>query len=71
LFFDNEYNGIRKIEYNDSCSSAAEELIKAGADLAAVNNEGKTPMKKTDKTKARTVPSKTCLKVIFKKTKLF
>jgi hypothetical protein len=43
-YFDNEYNGIRKIDYNDSCSSAAEELIKAGADLTAVNNEGETPM---------------------------
>jgi hypothetical protein len=43
-YFDNEYHGIRKIDYNDSCSSAAEELIKAGADLTAVKDEGKTPM---------------------------
>jgi hypothetical protein len=43
-YFDNKYNGIRKIDYNVSCSSAAEELIRAGADLTAVNNEGKTPM---------------------------
>jgi ankyrin repeat protein len=28
----------------DSCLSIAEELIYAGADLTAVNNEGKTPM---------------------------
>ncbi len=28
----------------NSCLSIAEELIKAGADLTAVNNKGKTPM---------------------------
>jgi hypothetical protein len=42
--FDNEYIRKRKTDYNDSCSSAAEELIKAGADLTAVKDEGKTPM---------------------------
>jgi hypothetical protein len=43
-YFDNEYNGIRKIANTELCLRAAEKLIKAGADLTAVNNKGKTPM---------------------------
>jgi ankyrin repeat protein len=30
--------------FDQYCLRAAEKLIKAGADLTAVNNEGKTPM---------------------------
>jgi ankyrin repeat protein len=33
------------LEHSDSVLSAAEELIKAGADLSAVNNRGASPLK--------------------------
>jgi ankyrin repeat protein len=36
---------VMTLANTELCSRAAEELIKAGADLTAVNDEGETPMK--------------------------